>query len=54
MINFSSFGKLEKKAGPTDPLEIWKRRPSGQGTANDLWQGQAPEGIFKRLSDGKM
>jgi type III restriction/modification enzyme restriction subunit/RAD3-like DEAD/DEAH box helicase len=41
MIDFSNFGKPDQKNRPTDPREIFKRRPSGEGAANDLWQGQA-------------
>ncbi len=41
MIDFENFRKPEQKARPADPREIFKRRPSGEGAANDLWQGQA-------------
>jgi replicative superfamily II helicase len=41
MIDFGTFKKPDVKARPTDPREIFKRRPSGEGAANDLWQGQA-------------
>src|SRR4029079_7480077 len=41
MIDFSNFGKPDKKNSPADPREIFKRRPSGEGAANDLWRGQA-------------
>jgi hypothetical protein len=41
MIDFGSFRKIDQRGRPTDPREIFKRRPSGEGAANDLWQGQA-------------
>lgn len=41
MIDFGSLRKPDQKNRPTDPREIFKRRPSGEGAANDLWQGQA-------------
>ena len=41
MIDFGNFRKIDQKSRPTDPREIFKRRPSGEGAANDLWQGQA-------------
>ena len=41
MIDFTSLRKPDQKNRPTDPREIFKRRPSGEGAANDLWQGQA-------------
>lgn len=41
MIDFGTFRKPDQKSRPTDPREIFKRRPSGEGAANDLWQGQA-------------
>src|SRR5260370_42687065 len=41
MIDFASFRKPDQKGRPGDPREIFKRRPSGEGAANDLWQGQA-------------
>jgi hypothetical protein len=41
MIDFGSFRTPDKKNRPADPREIFKRRPSGEGAANDLWQGQA-------------
>jgi hypothetical protein len=41
MIDFGSLKKPDVKARPTDPREIFRKRPSGEGAANDLWQGQA-------------
>jgi replicative superfamily II helicase len=41
VIDFSSLRKPDQKNRPPDPREIFKRRPSGEGAANDLWQGQA-------------
>jgi replicative superfamily II helicase len=41
MIDFGSLRRIDQKGRPTDPREIFKRRPSGEGAANDLWQGQA-------------
>jgi len=41
MIDFGSFRRVDQKTRPSDPREIFKRRPSGEGAANDLWQGQA-------------
>jgi hypothetical protein len=41
MIDFGQFRKPDQRGRPTDPREIFKRRPSGEGAANDLWQGQA-------------
>ena len=41
MIDFGNFRRPDQKGRPTDPREIFKRRPSGEGQANDLWQGQA-------------
>ena len=41
MIDFGNFRKPDQSNRPVDPREIFKRRPSGEGAANDLWQGQA-------------
>jgi len=41
MIDFGTFRKPDQKNRPADPRDIFKRRPSGEGAANDLWQGQA-------------
>lgn len=41
MIDFGSFRKPDHKTQSADPQEIFKRRPSGEGAANDLWRGQA-------------
>ena len=41
MIDFGNFRKPDQKTQSTDPRDIFKRRPSGEGAANDLWQGQA-------------
>lgn len=41
MIDFGNFRKPDQRTRPTDPREIFKRRPSGDGAANDLWRGQA-------------
>jgi hypothetical protein len=53
MIDFNSLKKPDIKARPTDPREIFKRRPSGEGVANDLWRGQAEalEGWYKNPKD---
>jgi hypothetical protein len=53
VIDFNSLNKPDKRTRPTDPREIFKRRPSGEGAANDLWQGQAEalEGWFKQQRD---
>lgn len=50
MIDFSSFRKPDQKNRSHDPREIFKRRPSGEGAANDLWQGQAE--ALSRWLDG--
>lgn len=39
MIDFNNLKKPDARTRPTDPREIFKRRPSGEGVANDLWQG---------------
>lgn len=41
MIDFGSFRKPDVRNQSADPREIFKRRPSGEGAANDLWRGQA-------------
>ena len=41
MINFGDFRKPEQRSRPNDPRDIFRRRPAGEGAANDLWQGQA-------------
>ncbi|HEX5507606.1 MAG TPA: DEAD/DEAH box helicase family protein [Pseudolabrys sp.] len=41
MIDFDNLKKPDRRTSPTDPREIFKRRPSGEGVANDLWRGQA-------------
>lgn len=53
MIDFGSLKKPDAKARPTDPRDIFKRRPSGEGAANDLWQGQAEalEAWYKAQKD---
>jgi hypothetical protein len=50
VIDFSGFRKPDQKNRPHDPREIFKRRPSGEGAANDLWQGQAE--ALSRWFDG--
>ena len=39
-MSFSSIPQLTAKPPPTDPLEVFARRPSLAGTPNDLWGGQ--------------
>ena len=39
-MSFSSIPPLTTKPPPTDPFEIFARRPSLEGTPNDLWGGQ--------------
>src|SRR6266403_942333 len=53
MIDFNNLKKPDARTRPTDPREIFKRRPSGEGVANDLWRGQAEalEGWFKDQKD---
>jgi hypothetical protein len=53
MIDFNNLRKPDARTTPTDPREIFKRRPSGEGVANDLWRGQAEalEGWFKDQKD---
>jgi replicative superfamily II helicase len=53
MIDFGSLKKPDSKTRPVDPREIFKRRPSGEGAANDLWQGQAEalEAWFKSKAE---
>ncbi|MBA2398981.1 MAG: DEAD/DEAH box helicase family protein [Bradyrhizobium sp.] len=53
MIDFNNLRKPDARTSPTDPREIFKRRPSGEGVANDLWRGQAEalEGWFKDQKD---
>jgi superfamily II DNA or RNA helicase len=53
MIDFNNLKKPDARARPTDPREIFKRRPSGEGVANDLWRGQAEalEGWFNDQKD---
>lgn len=53
MIDFGSLKKPDVKSKSTDPKEIFKRRPSGEGAANDLWQGQAEalDAWFKAKAD---
>ena len=53
MIDFNSLKKPDASNRPTDPKEIFKRRPSGDGVANDLWRGQAEalDGWFKDQKD---
>jgi hypothetical protein len=48
VIDFNNLRKPDARTNPTDPREIFKRRPSGEGVANDLWRGQAEalEGWF--------
>ncbi len=41
MVDLTKFAKPATTSRPTDPREIFKRRPAGEGVANDLWQGQA-------------
>ena len=52
MFDFGNFRKPDQRTRPTDPREIWKRRPAGEGAANDLWQGQA-EALGKWFEDQK-
>ena len=40
MSGFSSIPQLTAKPPPSDPFEIFARRPSLLGTPNDLWGGQ--------------
>ena len=39
-MSFSDIPKLSSKPAPSDPFEIFSRRPSLPGTPNDLWGGQ--------------
>jgi len=39
-MSFSSIPQLTAKPPPTDPFEVFARRPSLAGTPNDLWGGQ--------------
>jgi replicative superfamily II helicase len=39
-MSFSSIPPLTSKPPPTDPFEIFARRPSLPDTPNDLWSGQ--------------
>ena len=52
MIDFNNLKKPDARARPTDPREIFKRRPSGEGVANDLWRGQA-EALEEWFKDQK-
>ena len=52
MIDFGSFRKPDQRIQSADPREIFKRRPSGEGAANDLWRGQA-EALTDWFSGGR-
>src|SRR5690242_5553497 len=39
-MSFSSIPPLSAKPPPADPFEVFARRPSLDGTPNDLWGGQ--------------
>jgi superfamily II DNA or RNA helicase len=39
-MSFSGIPPLSAKPPPTDPYEIFARRPSLPGAPNDLWGGQ--------------
>jgi hypothetical protein len=39
-MSFSSIPQLTAKPPPSDPFELFSRRPSLPGTPNDLWGGQ--------------
>lgn len=42
-FDFGGLGKVggKKDKGPTDPIQIFERRPSVEGGFDDLWRGQA-------------
>jgi superfamily II DNA or RNA helicase len=42
-FDFTSLGKIgaKKEKVPTDPIQIFERRPSIEGGFDDLWRGQA-------------
>ncbi|WP_420131565.1 DEAD/DEAH box helicase family protein [Rhodopseudomonas sp.] len=52
MIDFNKLKKPAPKTRSSDPREIFKRRPSGEGVANDLWRGQ-DEALEKWFHDQK-
>ena len=39
-MSFSNIPQISAKPPPSDPFEVFARRPSLAGTPNDLWGGQ--------------